>query len=292
MKIHSRAEWNAAPPRSDFHIVPAADREAVMAHYADMQEPANPADFPATLRGIQRFHQTTRAWKDIAYNHLIFWDGSIWEGRGWGAAGGHCTSMNTPYLGVCYVGNDDAGVRDLTPAAQNSFAWYADEAERRAGHSLKRLGHRDGPFDNTRCPGDEIYQLVVRGGFAPATPRPERPAEDASLKGLLLSVDAVLDAGTRKALQRMWGTVPDGVFGPNTWRRAQLWAGLTGADVDGLPGPITDAAILRRAGRPDLAAAGVRWNHAWRTRPDTVTAVLENYYNRAIRRGWRPRKEA
>lgn len=173
--IRSRSEWGARPPRYAYHLVPIEQRTAFMAHYANTEE-AGVTDFTQVLRSVQKFHQDYRGWNDIAYNFLVDRFGVIWEGRGWAPAGGHCTGMNTPYLGVCYLGDDDAGVADLTPQAQDAFAWLYREANRRAGKTLTPMGHRDGPQDSTECPGDEIYTKVVKTRFAYANPLAGAPA--------------------------------------------------------------------------------------------------------------------
>jgi peptidoglycan hydrolase-like protein with peptidoglycan-binding domain len=104
--------------------------------------------------------------------------------------------------------------------------------------------------------------------------------------GKFLTEDGILDTATRKAVQRLLGVDADGDWGPVTWRALQRKAGLTGAAVDGIPGPVTDDAVARLVGRPDLV--GSRWSWAWTTAPTEHTRGLEQYYNRAVRRGWSP----
>lgn len=102
-------------------------------------------------------------------------------------------------------------------------------------------------------------------------------------RGLYLTEDGILDEATRRALQTMLRVTPDGDWGPKTWTALQLWAGLRGRDVDGLPGPVTTKAVALKVGRPDLA--GLPWSYAWTTKPTALSKAIEAYYNRAVRRG-------
>lgn len=164
------------------------------------------------------------------------------------------------------------------PAQWMTDAQVADRATRGLTHHAQcsRVLGGDHTDPGPRFPYARFVTLV-------------REELDQRPRGQFLTVDGVLDEGTRRAIQRLVGAEPDGEWGRRTWSAIQRWAGLSGKDVDGLPGPRTDAAVLTKVGRPDLADARLRWNHGWTRRPDTVTALVEAYYNRAVRNGWRPK---
>lgn len=104
-------------------------------------------------KSIQRFHQGTRGWADIAYNWLVHPDGTVLEGRGLGvrsAANGTNTG-NSSSPAICMLWGE--GQR-LTPEAKASLEqlikWLADKE----GIPNKARPHSS--WKATSCPGDEI----------------------------------------------------------------------------------------------------------------------------------------
>jgi hypothetical protein len=149
MDIISRAEWGARAPRSR-STVGWSRRTEFIVHYSE--GPVN-----QSVRSIQDFHMDGRGWADVGYNFLVDVTGRIYEGRGWLVVGAHAPDHNTSGIGVCMIGRDG----DSTPAAKRAIRWLYDEAVRRTGRSLARLGHRD--VFATSCPGDELYAWVRAG---------------------------------------------------------------------------------------------------------------------------------
>ncbi|MFC6880139.1 MULTISPECIES: N-acetylmuramoyl-L-alanine amidase [Actinomadura] len=149
MDIISRAEWGARAPRSR-STTDWSSRTEYVVHYSE-----GPTD--QSVRSIQAFHMDTRGWADIGYNFLVDVHGRIYEGRGWLVVGAHAPDHNTSGIGVCMIGQDG----DATPAAKNAIRRLYDEAGRRAGRSLRKLGHRD--VYATSCPGDQLYAWVRAG---------------------------------------------------------------------------------------------------------------------------------
>jgi hypothetical protein len=147
--IISRAEWGARAPRSRSTVSWSQRREFIV-HYSE-------GPTSQTVRQIQNFHMDGRGWSDVGYNFLVDVSGRIYEGRGWLVVGAHAPDHNTSGIGVCMIGRDG----DATPAAKRAIRWLYDEAARRAGRSLKKLGHRD--VYATSCPGNELYAWVRAG---------------------------------------------------------------------------------------------------------------------------------
>lgn len=149
MDIISRAEWGARAPRAR-STVTWADRSEFVVHYSE----GPPTQ---SVRSIQDFHMDDRDWADIGYNFLVDVDGRVYEGRGWLVVGAHAPGHNTSGIGVCMIGRDG----DATAAAKRAIRAVYDEAGRRAGRSLRKLGHRD--VYSTSCPGDQLYAWVRDG---------------------------------------------------------------------------------------------------------------------------------
>lgn len=149
MDIISRGEWGARGPRSRSRVNWSQRTEFVV-HYSE-----GPTD--QSVRSIQDFHMDGRGWADIGYNFLVDVDGRIYEGRGWLVVGAHAPDHNTSGIGVCMIGRDG----DATADAKRSIRWVYDEAVRRKGGGLAKLGHRD--VYATSCPGDQLYAWVRAG---------------------------------------------------------------------------------------------------------------------------------
>src|SRR5690606_37512095 len=88
MKIITRAQWGARPPRS-VHRIALPTPRLLVHHSADDRQGT------AAVRAHQAFHMDSRGWSDIAYAFLIDANGNINEGRGPGVAGGHTAGDNT-----------------------------------------------------------------------------------------------------------------------------------------------------------------------------------------------------
>lgn len=174
LEIISRAGWGARAPRSR-ETVSWSKRTGFMGHYSA-------ASASQTVREIQNFHMDTRGWSDIGYNFLInSVTGKVYEGRGWTVLGAHCKGYNTPNIGVCVIGKDRAGIKDVSDAARRSFKALYEEAQERKGGKLTLLGHRD--HGSTDCPGDELYAWIHAGlpivgqpTNTPGKPSPSKPA--------------------------------------------------------------------------------------------------------------------
>jgi hypothetical protein len=159
MRIVPRAEWGAAPARSQTVLQPSRVVAFVLHHTTGSYRDAS------TVRAIQAFHQgPERGWADIGYNFLVAPDGTVFEGRGWGYTGAHARGHNSTTLGVAFIGD---GRQPVPEAAKRSILLLAQEADRRFGR-LNRLGHRD--VGATACPGDVLFGWWKSG---PSLPEPE-----------------------------------------------------------------------------------------------------------------------
>ncbi len=153
----SKAQWGANAPNCTAGTVHPNLRTEFFVHHSTGSNLGNEDSFQ-WVRNIQSSHIYSNGWCDIGYNFLVDDEGRVFEGRGWDAIGAHCPGHNTAGIGVCYLGD---GAEALAPKALVSIRALADEADRRAGKSLKRLGHRDGIA--TACPGNNLYKWVHSG---------------------------------------------------------------------------------------------------------------------------------
>lgn len=112
---------------------------------------------PGAVRNIQRFHQQTRGWADIAYNFLICPHGVVFVGRGWGrrsAANGTNAGNTWGHAVMVMVGTGET----IGPAVFGSLATLHLEHRRLYGRSLLRT-HRS--FKSTDCPGPTLTGWVT-----------------------------------------------------------------------------------------------------------------------------------
>ena len=153
MRIITRTEWGARPPRKR-HNIPTPTRDLIQHHTV--------GDYRGHtgIRAIQDFHMNERGWSDIAYSYIIDRRTlNVYEGRGAGVAGGHTQGHNTTSHGICVTGNFEAH--------QPSDQLIARIAELVAhGHqhgwwpAKITAGHRD--TSATSCPGRYLYLAIPR----------------------------------------------------------------------------------------------------------------------------------
>ena len=169
--IRPRSAWGAAPPTGSYSWLP--NQVGIAVHWEGPRMGAyTQSAIPGLIRGIQRYHQQTQGWADIAYNFVVDRYGSVWEGRGWNArsAANGTNHGNSNYLAVCYLGGEGD---DFTPEAAAGIAALVAEHLARGGRP-EITGHRD--HVATACPGDTIYQWVRSGG--PLNTAPFQPAAE------------------------------------------------------------------------------------------------------------------
>ncbi len=215
------------------------------------------------VRGIQRFHQVTRGWSDIAYNFIVCRHGYVFEGRGlYKGSGANGTSdANRRYYAVCaMMGEGDRITPELMAGLKDAVALCRTRAK------ATILGHRN--IVATTCPGslyaklDELRTVPAR--VVEKVKKVSRSAVKKVTRAALV-VDGDLGPKTIRQWQKVMGTVQDGVIskpsllvrvvqrrvgveddgylGPITWRAIQRRLGVR---ADGIPGPITIKALQRR----------------------------------------------
>lgn len=270
MAFVSRAEWGARPPKSRVTI---GRSEGMFTHYTAGPRATNRAAGVAQVRGIQRFHQDSRGWADVGYSFLVDDEGTIYEGRGWGVAGGHTNGWNSKSHAVCAILAD--GDRP-TPQMLAGLRWCHDEHDRRYGRGFHR-SHRE--VNATSCPGDILHGWMQAGmpveGTPAPPPAPPAPTPDqaaafrryaaAMLLRALARHPGVLRRGMRgeavRTLQQALAAVTgralsaDGDFGPATEQAVRDFQRFVRLGVDGIVGPDTRGVLVTALQRIEAGAA-------------------------------------
>jgi len=177
MKIYSRQDWGARPPKWSTPIRTSA---GMFLHYNGPPVPNNVAggDLQAVfqwLRNIQAYHMNTQGWPDIAYSFCVAnidggKDAAIIELRGWGTAGAHTLGWNERSHAIVFpVGGEQTITDKQVEAANNVIAVH----DQKFGAGFVR-GHQQAP-NSTSCPGGPIMNLIRAGRFRPVTPAPPVP---------------------------------------------------------------------------------------------------------------------
>lgn len=154
MNIISRSQWGAKPPTSAFYkpnsLKPAS--ELWKHHFAN-----NAWNGHLGMRQCQAFHQNTKGWKDIAYSFCVDDDGSVFEGRGFGVAGGHTQGHNT--ISYAVSGMNNFSVNKPTDRYLNAVAELVVYGHDKGWFPHQFTGgHRD--VGSTACPGDYMYAAL------------------------------------------------------------------------------------------------------------------------------------
>ncbi len=150
MDLIRRDAWGAKPPTGKPLTIPAPVRDLFLHHSA------GPDNGLQSVQSIQRFHQDTRGWADIAYTWLYSPRDRAWfEGRGPGISGAHTRNHNRTSHAVCVLGNWE--VSAPPPHVAEDLSEWARWHGTTWGPDYYR-GHRD--VGATACPGRYLYALL------------------------------------------------------------------------------------------------------------------------------------
>lgn len=153
LAIVNRQGWGARAPAKPLVRMTALPTQELWYHHTGTEQHG-----AAALRAIQRYHQDTRGWKDIAYNFLIDDDGTIYEGRGAMIADGATTGRGGKSHSICLLGNFEK--RSPTGAAVRSWIALGQHGVANGWWVPFGRPHREAPGANTACPGDHMVELI------------------------------------------------------------------------------------------------------------------------------------
>ena len=161
--IISRTEWGARPPTHDYSPHPYYIKLTL--HHAAGFSADNIDEGKEQLRAIQDLHQVVRGWSDIGYHFVVDKAGNIYQGRPETVIGAHVLDNNTGNIGVCVLGCyhppelycGDWLTDSTTKSLVALYAWISGEYNYDP-NVLK--GHRDYPYNDTSCPGNNVYEKL------------------------------------------------------------------------------------------------------------------------------------
>jgi hypothetical protein len=127
-------------------------------------------DEAAHMRAIEHYHSVTLGWDGVGYSFVIFPDGTICEGRGWGQQGAHTETRNATAAAFCFTGHGD--LMPATPMQWAAARWLIGDGIRVGALTPNPIisGHRNYTKKGKSCPGDLIYphiQTKLKGIYAP-----------------------------------------------------------------------------------------------------------------------------
>lgn len=232
--IVPRAAWGARPPKAPPERIPTPTPELWIHHFGTEQHGAE------GMRAVQRYHMDTKRWNDFAYSFAVDDDGEIYEGRGFGIAGGHTKGRNTVSHAIVFMGNLDA--RQPTEAAMASARWLIQEGIRQGAWRGVTGGHRDAPGARTACPGRFLYARLgeLSDSPPPAPPTPAPPAPPAPAPAPPIPVPP-----TQKVVEVKVRVLKQGDTGGTVKSLQALLNAKAGASlpITGFFGPQTDKAV-------------------------------------------------
>ena len=252
LPIITRAEWGARPATGEGNAL--GDPKGVTVHYEGPKMGSRSHDKCAALvRSIQRFHQVTRGWTDVAYNLMVCEHGYVYEGRGAkrGNAANGSTASNLARFSVCAL----VGAGDKTPTVMLDGIRDAIDYLRKEGGAGSIVDcHSD--HTATSCPGDALRGWVRAGAPrsgapskpAPAMPKPKpKPTPIPAFPGLTKRGSKGRAVGLVQARlkARGWRIAVDNDFGPSTDSIVRAFQREKGLVVDGKVGPATWAALWK-----------------------------------------------
>jgi N-acetyl-anhydromuramyl-L-alanine amidase AmpD len=134
---------------------------------------------------IAQYHVTRQDWPGIGYHFLVGADGTLYQGNTLETVSNHSANMNTPAVGICFLGSFMKEVPPQTQieAGAHLTAWLMQEL----GVPLNKVrGHKE--FMDTACPGtqwlsekrwkDMLFQEIAAVLEEATPPSPEPPTEE------------------------------------------------------------------------------------------------------------------
>ncbi len=166
--IIPRSSWMNQQFRINRHALVPHSRaiQRITIHHTATPQSKNT---PASLRGIQRYHQQEKGWADIAYHYLIAADGRIYEGRNAAYIG----SSSTDYpldnnLMIALIGNFEK----YPPSEQALSALKNLVLNRLVNYHLKpTVVYTHGEQADTLCPGRYLKNWYGNQGKAAISKR-------------------------------------------------------------------------------------------------------------------------
>jgi hypothetical protein len=233
MELVRRSAWGARPPKGRPLAIAVPVRNLVLHHSVS---PDRSID---SVRQIQRFHQDSRKWSDIAYTWLYSPSSrQFFEGRGIKVAQAAQQGHNRDSHSLCVLGNYDV---DPVPIhVIDDLAEWADWHEATVLGPGAYIGHRD--VGTTACPGRNLYTLLDTINGITAATRPPDPGPPEELPPTIRQGSRGDDV---RLAQAALGVKVDGIFGPATAAAVRRYQTDNRLTSDGIVGSMTWRMMLR-----------------------------------------------
>ena len=154
LSITGRQQWSADKAKA---MRSSAPLSRITVHHTSDSTHISGLDDHAFLKSIQRYHQKTKNWADIAYHFLIGKNGTIYQGRELFSQGAHVKRHNSGNIGIALLGNyqkhrlnakQKASLVNLLDALRERY-----EIPREQVYAHLHLG-------KTHCPGKYTLSLL------------------------------------------------------------------------------------------------------------------------------------
>jgi hypothetical protein len=241
LRIVTREQSGLVAARDDVPLMNTASLVGLSVHHSgasgDYQGATNNPN--VYIRNVQRYFMQEKGLSDIAYNWVIISDGTILEGRAlrYRCAANGTADGNVKYAAVMFPGDYRTGANTLSSAQIESFRGLRQIVLGAAPQAKDVKPH--GFFKPTECPGENVIAAIPSLIVPPQGPGlpPPRP---------------VLRRGSSgESVRCLQETL-------NNWGGAKL-------TVDGVFGPVTEAAVIRFQKAHGLVVDGVVGNQTWRS---------------------------
>uniref|UniRef100_A0A2M4AEU7 Putative peptidoglycan recognition protein long class n=2 Tax=Anopheles triannulatus TaxID=58253 RepID=A0A2M4AEU7_9DIPT len=159
LRLVTRTEWLAQPPREELTDLKLPVNNVIIAHTAT-EGCTTQSKCMFQVKLIQDFHimPESRNFSDIAYQFLVGGDGNAYEGRGWTKQGAHTKGFNVDSICIAFVGTF---IKNKPPIAQLSAAQQLIKMgldNNYIAHNFSLYGHRQlAPFES---PGQALYDII------------------------------------------------------------------------------------------------------------------------------------
>lgn len=161
LELVGRDDWGARPPKDAPTRDDWTNAPLVWHHTADaISMRSDRGDNIDHMRSMQYFHQYVRGWDDIAYNFIVFPNGDVLVGRGFGVRGAGAADppkqWNAGYIHVAFAG--DYRSNEPTPAAVQAARQLVAHLRERGARIPRQYGHGD--LMPTSCPGNGVRRVM------------------------------------------------------------------------------------------------------------------------------------